>query len=492
MKYDWDSIDPDDLSRLRDRLLRRQVRFQLYAHGAFYRKALDDLGVKADGFAGFSDLHKLPLVGRDVLARASEDFVLRPTTGSIRRWSSARQLYTGALDRMLRGVDYAGRELANEYEIVHSLETQGTTGESIPIHLSRRDLAVLATQGSRMLQVAGVTNSDVVINLLEPIASGAFWPVWFGGVSLGLRQFAPGPLAPQEAASWFRRSDATVLIARAEDALALFGETEGGLPGVRLVIAAPETVSPELRRRLMESAGGVPVIFTYRFAEGRAVWTECIQGGGYPDAGFHLSPDIELLETVSPWTLEPAKLGEAGEVVFTSLDQRGTAVARYRPGDIAKGGIVSGRCRYCARIVDRIVGPIVRAANFVQLRINGGEPVGVDIEALAAALAHPAVESWQVEISKEDGDPRGADELFVRFSPKNAKDPAMVAVELDRILRTEMGLSASQFVLAEDTEEGILDRRPVPVGEQRVVRTDGQGQARHVRLWRTPEQSREG
>lgn len=485
-KDPWDAIDPDDSARLRDKLLRRQVRFQLYAYSPFYRKTLDALEIRVAGFSGLADLGKLPMIDREALTEAPDEFVLKPTVGAIRRWSSPRQLYSGAADRLLRGLDYAGKELSNEYEPVHVIETSGTTGEPIPISLSRHDLSALATQGKRTLEVAGVSESDVVLNLLEPTASGAFWPIWLGGVALGLRQIAPGPLGIEEALSWSMKSKPTVLVARAEEALELIDAR--GLPDVKLVLAAPEPVSPGLRRRIMEASASLRIVATYRFAEGRAVWAECAQGSGYPDAGFHLSPDLDLVEAVSPWTEEPSSPGEPAEIVFTGLVQRGTALARYRTGDVAKGGIATGRCNYCGRIVDRIIGPIVRTSNLLQIQLPGNDPVSVDVEVLAEVLAQPALSSWQVEIGKEDEDPRGADELFVHFTPKENLDPAMVAVEIDRVLRTAIGLSASQLVLTENASGGIVDKRPIAVKNTRFT-GDGAAEGTHVRLWRTPPQS---
>lgn len=480
----WDLIDPDDSARMRDKLLRRQVRFQLYPYSPFFRKILDAAGIRADGISGISDLEKLPMTDRHLFSEAHDDFVLKPTIRAIRRWSSAGQLYRGAIDRLLRGIDYAGKELGNEYEPVHVIETSGTTGEPIPIQLTRHDLSVLATQGKRALEVAGVNESDVVLNLLEPTASGAFWPFWLGGVALGLRQVAPGPLGISEALKWSMRSKPTVLVARSEEALGLIGAEV--LPDVRLVVTAPEPISAELRRRIMETRTSAKIVSTYRFAEGRTIWAECLEGSGYPDAGFHLSPDFDLVEAVSPWTGQPSSAGEPIEIVFTGLVQRGTALARYRTGDIAKGGIASGRCQYCGRIVDRIIGPIVRSTNLLQIRLPETDPVHVDVEVLAEALAHPALNSWQVEIAKEDKDPRGSDEVFVHFTPKENRDPALVAVEIDRVLRTTIGLSPTQLVLTENAGGGIVDKRPVAVRNPRFV-GDGAGEATHVRLWRTPE-----
>ena len=488
-KTSWDQLDPSELARQQDRKLRRQIRFQLFPYSPFYRRVIEELQIQADGFMGVDDLQKLPLVDRQALSSNPEDFVLHPSRPLIQRWASGSQLTSIFFNKILKGIDYAESDLSNEYAPVHVLETTGTTGEPLPIKLSRRDVAVLATEGMRMLEVAGVRTGDVLLNLLEPSSAGGFWPVWLGAVALGAEQTAPGFLEPEQAAALAKKTHASVVVAIAEDALLLLEAAgESGLPALRQLVLGPGPLGPTLRKRLSESAGPqVRIVGTYGFAEGRTLWAECLQGSGSPDAGYHLSGDLQIFEIISPRERRTVKPGEPGEVVFTGLDHRGTALARYRPGDVAMGGLVPGRCRYCGRLVDRIIGPIRRAGNLIELQLGGEDLMAVDVETLADALAHPALQAWQVEVRKSEGDPRGPDELYVLFDPKGKKDPGQVAAELDRVFRTEIGFSPTQFVLSDRAKGGVVDLRPIPVEAGSVLVSAGWHEdSPRVRLWRTP------
>lgn len=410
----------------------------------------------------------------------------------IQRWGSGTQISSIFWSKLLKGIDEADKELSHEYAPVHVLETTGTTGEPIPVKLTRRDVAVLATEGMRMLEVAGVRPGDSLLNLLEPSSAGGFWPVWLGATALGAEQIAPGFLEPEQAMALAKKSYSSVIVAIAGEVSSLF-EAAGDerLPALRLVILGPGPLGPVLRSRLSEQAGPrVRIVSTYGFAEGRTLWAECIQGSGDLDTGFHISADLEIVEMISPREKQAVRAGEPGEIVYTGLDQRGTAFARYRPGDVAMGGLVTGRCPHCGRFVDRIVGPIRRAENLMELQLPGEGALAVDVESLADALAHPALQAWQVEVRKSDGDPRGPDEVYVLFDPKRNKDPGRVAAELDRVFRTEIGFSPTQFVLSDRAKGGVVDLRPIPVEAQGIALTAGrQEDSPRVRLWRTPQES---
>ncbi|HVE76264.1 MAG TPA: hypothetical protein VND22_05805 [Actinomycetota bacterium] len=453
---------PAELAEIRERKLRKQVRFQLYAYSAHYRRVLDRAGVKAEGFDGLTDLEKIPLTTREDLLDGADEFVLRPTKGLIQRWGSSSQVADIFFTKILRGIEESDKALDEEYAPVHSLESTGTSSNPLRIKLTRRDLAVLATQGARTLDVAGVKPTDTILNLLEGAPRGGFWPVWLGGAAMGAEQIAPGFTDPTSSLPLAAKK-ATVVVAMPEDAMALL-ESGPGLPSVRTLILGPAPAGAVMRRRLAELSGPhVKIIQTYGFAEGRTIWAQCAQSADEQEIGFHAFPDLEIIESMSTRAPRAARLGEPGEIVFTGLEQRGTALIRYRPGDVAMGGVRFGNCPYCGRVVERIIGPIRRARNLIELKLAGAQTVAVDVELLNDLLTHPALEAWQVEVAKSDGDPRGADEVLVLFSTKNTADPAVVAVELDRQFRSEAGFSP-QFVVSDVPEGGVVDLRPIPVG----------------------------
>jgi phenylacetate-CoA ligase len=455
----WDALDNDDLRRLVDRRLRRQVRFQLYAFSPRYRRMLDELGIQEKGFGGVADLSKIPFTSRRDLAAAPGEFVLKTTEQSVQRWGSGSQLASVFVGKLFRGIELADGAMKHEYRPVTALESSGSSGEALRVEMTRRDLAVLSEQGRRMLAVAGVNEDDVVLNLLEPHPSGAFWPVWLGCVALGATQVAPGPVEAAEAAE--AAAGATVVVGRAEDLLAI-AEASGGSMGVRVAILDPEPAGPAMRERLADAAAGATkIIETYRFAEGRAVWSECYEGAGAgpAGAGFHLSPDFDLIEIVSSEGNAVAP-GRDGEIVYTGLDQRGTALMRYKPGDVAFGGLAPGPCPHCGRNVARIIGPVRRRESVVEVQLAGLERIAFDVESLAEALAHPGLSAWEVELAKAEGSPAGSDEVYVLFEPRAGRDPAEVAVDLDKALQARLGFSPTQLVLSDRAAKGVVDKRP--------------------------------
>lgn len=456
MAKDWDALDPDERIRLRDRLLKRQVRHQLYPYSLFYRELLDGAGIQTSGIAGADDLSELPVVRRTDLARRGDDFLLRPKGSAIQRWASARQLTQVFLEQLLRGVEGAERTLGHEYSPVMALHSSGTAGQPLRIWLTRRDLAVLGTAGARLLALAKVEAGEGLLNLLHPVSPGGYWQIFLGAVAAEVKHLAPGPLASEELSQVMADTDPEVVAVRAEEA---FEVLDARGPSMRVVMLAPEVVPEALYQKLLQAAGPVKVMRTYHFVEGRVLWGECFEGAGQSDGGYHLYPDLEIVESLSSATGQRTDPGEAGEVAYTGLDQRGTALARYLPGDVTLGGVIGGRCPYCGRVLDRIVGPVVRQEHLLRFEMDG-RSFAVDVERVHSAMAVPRLKSWEVEVRKAGNDPWGPDELYVRFEPAPRKDPTDLAIELHLSLVEELGVPATQLILADGLSGDVMDARP--------------------------------
>ena len=79
-------------------------------------------------------------------------------------------------------------------------------------------------------------------------------------------------------------------------------------------------------------------IATYASTELRLAYGECVTKD-LVSMGYHTYPDWEVIEIVDPKTGEVVGEGEAGEVVYSALDWRGSCLLRYRTGEMAKGGL---------------------------------------------------------------------------------------------------------------------------------------------------------
>src|SRR5690606_22991386 len=187
-------------------------------------------------------------------------------------------------------------------------------------------------------------------------------------------------------------------------------------PNLRKIVLGGEKVPPGTRRKLRAlcaelGAGKVDVMATYGFTEAKMAWPECPGHGLADPPGYHLSPDLGIVEIIDPETGLNVGEGEPGEIVFTPLDSRGSVVLRYRTGDHISGGLVHAPCPACGRSAPRLVGEISRVTDIRRLRIGKVKGTLVnfnELENLLDNLEH--VGTWQIELRKRNDDPLDVDE----------------------------------------------------------------------------------
>lgn len=104
----------------------------------------------------------------------------------------------------------------------------------------------------------------------------------------------------------------------------------------------------ESMRREIESTWNLLATDIYGLSEiiGPGVAQECVH-----KKGLHIFWDVFYPEVINPKTSRPAKEGEEGELVITTLTKRGMPLLRYRTRDIVS--ITYEKCR-CGRTSPRI------------------------------------------------------------------------------------------------------------------------------------------
>ncbi len=139
-------------------------------------------------------------------------------------------------------------------------------------------------------------------------------------------------------------------------------------------------------------------------------------------SGFHLYPDLGIIELINPKTGEIEPDGTPGEIVFTALDARGTMVLRYRIGDIAEGGITWDIMRRdCGRHCPRLIGPIARVSECAARTWTSSKALLVDFNMLEHLLDDQrGVAAWQIELRKRNDDPLECDEVLLHVTPDDA------------------------------------------------------------------------
>src|SRR5262249_46791369 len=148
------------------------------------------------------------------------------------------------------------------------------------------------------------------------------------------------------------------------------------------------------------------IVSTYGFTEAKMAFPECPTLPEEGASGFHLYPDLALVELVDPKTGEQVPDNSPGEIVYTPLNARGTVVIRYRTGDIAEGGLTWSRCPHCGRLSPRLLGPISRVSEKRALNLEKLKGTLVDFNVLEHLLDDQrGVAAWQIELRKRHDDP---------------------------------------------------------------------------------------
>ena len=229
---------------------------------------------------------------------------------------------------------------------------------------------------------------------------------------------------------------------------------------VKLVLVGAEKSPPGMRKkmiRMLEELGAsdVEVKGLYGFTEGRLIWGECSTFG---NEGYHLYPDMAVMEIVDPKTGERVGDGEEGEIVFTPLDGRGSIVLRYGTGDIAKDGIVWDKCPHCGMAVPRLSSDIRRMSQIGEFQLTKIKGTLIDMNQLQHIINDMEdVEEWQLEIRKKNDDPYELDELHLYVAArKGIKDLEDFREEIKKRIYVETEIAPNEIYFI--SLQKMLDR----------------------------------
>jgi hypothetical protein len=460
----WDRRTPSALAKLRNELVREQIRDVVAPYSPFYKERFAAAGLKPSTVAKVADLARMPAVGerdlcpdgdpanaaRLVIQTGESGFALNAPGPKLRR----------ALRQRLTDVDAYRREV--ESDTRPTSFTYAGLAITFPVASTRSDLDVVTRAGARLWQVLGLTESDVVVAALgrestparvalEYAALGARSPAFFAGAE------------PERVAATLRLVPATVLAVATDSAAALVDDLAGRgavLDSVTtlLLVGAPSAAERDSARQALAFAGrgSVATIAVHAPAAARVLWGECresaMTGAG---AGFHTYPDLDVVELVDPETGEPVAPDSGGEIVLTQLGLRGSALVRWRTGDVADA-VTTAPCPACRRSVPR-VGPGVRRGALVPaFAPHGGRAGRLDLRGVAGALAGRAdLADWRVVVGQNARN--GTDEALVYVVPVAGADEAELAVATARDIRAAAGRLPSQLVIVGAGELAALD-----------------------------------
>jgi len=473
----WENASPDEQFRQQSSRLRWLIHNRIAPFHAYYKRMFEEHSINPDSIKTTDDLQRLPFTSKADFENP-RDFVIIPDEEELKRFPST-------YGRMFKvGPWNLKQSLQDELRPIFMTSTTGRSSEPVPFLYTKYDLANLEEGGRRMMQICDADPSYRIVNAFPFAPHLAFWQAHYAGVGHTTFVLSTGggkTMGTAGNAKLITKINPDAIIAMPTFLYHLFqyaAEKNMEWTNLKRAVLGGEKVPLGMRRKLRKLASklGSPdmdVISTYAFTEAKAAWTECPTPDNSEPSGYHIYPDTGFIEIVDPKTGERMPDGEGGEIVYSSLDSRGTVVLRYRTGDLSEHGITNEPCPYCHRTCPRLVGKISRVSEFRNLNIDKIKGTLVDFNQLEHILDDTdGLGAWQLELRKRNDDPLECDELIVHAVALNGGSDKLEQ-RIRRRLRNNTELSPNRIDLhtwdeirelqgvgKELKEQKLVDHRP--------------------------------
>lgn len=474
--------------------LRHYLRDTVVPFSAHYREIFARTGCRAEDLRTPDDLRRIPFTSKlDFAARADgsdaiRKFVLMPDKSVLSRRPST------IFKALIHGRAAVAESFEREFRPLLLTSTTGRTADPVPFLYSAHDIDNLRLAGARLMSVCGADRTMKMLNMFPFAPHLAFWFTHYAGKEFGVFVLDSGggkSMGTDGNIRLIRKIKPDVIIGMPTFLYHVLTECvrEGiKLPNLKKLVAGGEKSPAGMRAKLRALAAEmgaekVDVLSTYGFTEAKLAWAECPWNEDAGSAGYHIHPDLALIEIVDPETGEPRGEGEPGEIVFTPLNARGSVVLRYRTGDVIDGGLFHEPCPFCGLKVPRLVGYISRRSEVREMRMDKIKGQLVDFNHVEHVLDNVrSIGTWQVELRKLHDDPLEVDELILHVVPDPAANETTLREELSDHIGAELELHPNriEFHTAEDMrgmqgvgtalkESRLVDNRP----KQNVMPTNG-------------------
>jgi phenylacetate-coenzyme A ligase PaaK-like adenylate-forming protein len=480
----WDRLSASEQRRIQNVKLRRFLTEVIAPFSPYYRKLFAEHKIDPLRIRTIEDLRHLPFTRKADLLPTSEqpekfrEFIIIPDLAVLKR---RPQVIAAAL---WRGRSVVERRFEREFRPIFLTATTGRSSMPVAFAYTDHDMGNLRTAGARLIQTFGATTKMRGVNMFPYAPHLAFWQVVLAGLEYGMLLVSSGGGKIMGTAGNIDlidkiKPEAIIGIPTFVYHVIREAHAQGRKwPQVIRIVLGGEKSPQGVRRKIVAllqemGARDVRVCGTYGFTEARLAWGECPPPPG-EWSGYHLFPDLGIVEVIDPDTGEVKGEGEPGELVYTPLDARGTVVLRYRTGDYVDGGVTWEPCPYCGRTVPRIIGKIGRASNTKELQFGKLKGTLVNFDNLQQILDDTAeIGEWQLEIRKAHDDPLDVDELILHLAPVNGANIEQLKESIRKRFQTEIELTPNriEFHSIEDMlkriklesslkEVRILDARP--------------------------------
>lgn len=475
-------LTEESLRGLQARALAKYFRLILSPFHPFTREFFQAYKLDSSGIGSIKDLQKLPYLSKkDMMSTQKEpekfrQFIVTPAPEDFRRyWPLHSQI----------PVLFAQENFRRSFHPVLLTATTGRTADPISFVYAQRDMDVLALAGRRLIEAFGLAYPDRALSFFPYAPHLAFWQCTVAGFAakIFMVQTGGGKVVGTEGnLKMLDKIKPTAIIGVPSYTYHVLREAVAAkisLAPVKKVILGAEKVLPGLKRKLIalleEGGAKEPVIFsTYAFTEAKKAWGECPTKDPDVSSGYHLTPDLDLIQIADPITGKIMGPETPGEIIYTPMTGAGTQVWRYRTGDISEGGITYRPCPHCGRSTPRLLGPISRVSNVKDLRLTKIKGTLVNLNNVSGILDEtPLIEEWQIEIRKKDNDPHEVDEVAVYVAVKTGAREAEVVAALGKNLRASCEISPNEITVLPLAD--MLDRVKMETALKEVRILDRRG-----------------
>lgn len=309
-RYFNEEIETLEKSRLQQMQLERlkAIVERAYTQNQFYHHLYDEAGVRPSDIRALEDLQKLPFLEKKTVREAYPYGMALPQPLGC----------GGALE-------------------LHA--TSGTTGKSVPVFATKKDIANWSELNARGLWMTGFRPGDVLLNCYGyGLATGGFG-FHYGAMAMDVLTIPMG----SDARQYDRMLDFIVDFGvtglcmtpsvglfvghKARERGINFAETK-----LKVGLFGAEPWPWETRLKL-EELFAITAYDEFGMTEflGPGMTCECERRDG-----MHAWADAFLVECIDPETGEWVPEGQEGELVWTWLNAEGTAMIRYRSRDLSR------------------------------------------------------------------------------------------------------------------------------------------------------------
>ena len=359
----FETMSADEMQAFQLAKLRETVAW-VYERVPFYKKKLDETGLKPGDVKSLEDLGKLPFTVKTDL-RDNYPFGLCAVPMS---------------------------------EVVRVHASSGTTGKPITGPYTAADRDAWANCMARTMTAAGVTKNDIFQNAYGMGLFTGGLGFHGGAEKIGCTVIPASSGMTERQITLMRDFGVTAMGCTPSYALTIaekardLGVDLRELP-VRIGVFGAEPWTIEMRKEIEERIG-ITAREAYGLTEmmGPGVGFDCDAQDGW----LHVNEDHILPEIIDPVTEEVLPLGEKGELVFTAIQRRAMPLLRYRTRDITQ--LKREKCA-CGRTLMKMKKVYGRSDDM--LIISGVNVFPSQIESLL--LDMPEVEPQYVLIIRKKG-----------------------------------------------------------------------------------------